>query len=92
MSATEEEIAMIGKKAFVAFAVATALGILGAASATANEQDRSREKDGSVVPCSLDGVNPALHPEIFGNAATALAFGFVQSADRTWHVRPGCRR
>ena len=83
---------MIGKKAFVAFAVATALGILGAASATANEQDRSREKDGSVVPCSLDGVNPALHPEIFGNAATALAFGFVQSADRTWHVRPGCRR
>jgi hypothetical protein len=83
---------MIGKKAFVAFAVATALGVLGAASAAANEQDRAREKGGTVVACSLDGVNPALHPEIFGNAATALTFGFVQSADRTWHVRPGCRR
>ena len=41
---------------------------------------------GSVRPCSLDGVNPVYHPLIFGNAATARAYGFVQSADHTWHV------
>jgi hypothetical protein len=41
---------------------------------------------GSVRPCSLDGVNPAHHPQIFGNAATAREFGFIQSADHTWHV------
>jgi hypothetical protein len=41
---------------------------------------------GSVRPCSLDGVNPVHHPQIFGNAAAARAYGFVQSPDRTWHV------
>jgi hypothetical protein len=92
-SATEEEIAMIGKKAFVAFAVATALGILGAVSAAASDcADRGKDKGGSVMPCSLDGVNPAHNPEIFGNAATAATYGFVQSANHTWSVRPGCRR
>lgn len=81
------------KTAFVALAVTAAVGILGAASAAANEHnDRGRERGGSVVPCSLDGVNPVHHPEIFGNAATAQAYGFVQSADRTWHVRADCRR
>jgi hypothetical protein len=85
---------MVGKKALIGFAVATALGVLGAASAAASERNdnRGRERGGSVVPCSLDGVNPAHHPEIFGNAATALSFGFVQSANHTWSVRPGCRR
>jgi len=39
------------------------------------------------VPGSLDGVNPAYHPDIFGNAATAYAYGFVQSPNGTWHVR-----
>ena len=84
---------MSGKRAFVAIAVTAAVGILGAASAAANEHnDRSRERGGSVVPCSLDGVNPAHHPEVFGNAATAQSFGFYQTADHTWHVRPDCRR
>jgi hypothetical protein len=49
---------MSGRKAFVALVVTTAaLGILGAASAAANDRsdERSRER-GSVVPCSLDGV------------------------------------
>jgi hypothetical protein len=41
---------------------------------------------GNVRPCSLDGVNPVYHGQIFGNAATAREFGFVQSADHTWHV------
>ena len=41
---------------------------------------------GSVRPCSLDGVNPVHHPQIFGNAAAARSYGFVQSADHTWYV------
>jgi hypothetical protein len=81
------------KRAFVAFGVVTALGMFGAASAVANERDDNRgERGGAVVRCSLDGVNPAHHPEVFGNAATAASYGFVQARDGTWHVRPDCRR
>ena len=42
---------------------------------------------GFVKSCSLDGVNPVHHPEIFGNPAAAREFGFVQSRDGTWHVQ-----
>jgi hypothetical protein len=82
---------MSGKMAFVALAVTTALGILGAASAAASDRsDRGRER-GYVVPCSLDGVNPVYHPRIFGNPAFAMAYyGFVQGRDHTWHVIPNC--
>jgi hypothetical protein len=84
---------MSGKKAFVALAAVTALGLLGAASAVANDRSDNRgERGGSVMRCSLDGVNPAQHPEVFGNAATAASFGFVQARDGSWHVRPDCRR
>jgi hypothetical protein len=85
---------MIGNKAFVALAVTTALGILGTASAVAKDDnsDRRGERGGSVRPCSLDGVNPVHHPDIFGNAAAAYAFGFVRSRDGTWQVGPNCRR
>jgi hypothetical protein len=41
---------------------------------------------GGVRPCSLAGVNPVYHPQIFGNAAAAREFGFVQGPDHTWHV------
>jgi hypothetical protein len=84
---------MCGKKAFVALAVTTALGILSAAPAAANDNssDRGRER-GYVVPCSLSGVNPVYHPEIFGNAAVAREYGFIQSRDGTWQVGPNCRR
>jgi hypothetical protein len=44
------------------------------------------------MPCSLDGVNPVHHPEIFGNPAAARSFGFYLGPDRAWHVVPGCRR
>jgi hypothetical protein len=84
---------MSGMKAFVAFAVTTALGFLGAASAAAGtDRDRGSREPGSVVPCSLVGVNPVYHPEIFGNAATALSFGFVRSRDGTWQVVRNCHR
>jgi hypothetical protein len=81
---------MTGKKAFVAFAVITALGVLGAAPA-ALAKGRANP-GGNVRPCSLDGVNPVYHPQIFGNAGTAYAYGFVRSRDGTWQVRPDCRR
>jgi hypothetical protein len=82
-----------GKKIFVALAAVAALGVLGVVSAAASQRsDRGDERGGFVLPCSLDGVNPALHPDIFGNAATALSFGFVQGPDRIWRVRPNCRR
>jgi hypothetical protein len=84
---------MIGNKAFVALAITTALGILGTTSAAAgSDRDRGNRKRGSVVPCSLVGVNPVYHPEIFGNAATAYAYGFVRSRDGAWQVLPNCRR
>jgi hypothetical protein len=64
-------------------ALAAAL-ILGTASAALAKGRGS--PGGSVVRCSLEGVNPGYHPGIFGNAATAKAYGFVQSPDHTWHV------
>ena len=83
---------MSGKLAFVALAVT---GVLGAAAAVAkNDEDGDRRGNlgGSVRPCSLDGVNPVHHPEVFSNVATALSFGFVKSRDGTWQVVPNCRR
>jgi hypothetical protein len=77
------------KKAFVVLVIAAAFG--NAAVVAKDLGDRPHE-GGAVVPCSLDGINPAHHLEIFGNPATAASYGFVRSADGTWHVRPGCRR
>jgi hypothetical protein len=81
---------MIGNKAFVALAVTTALGILGAASVALAKS--SRHSSGNVMPCSLDGVNPVYHPQIFGNPAVAASYGFIRSPDGTWHLRPNCHR
>jgi hypothetical protein len=58
-------------------------GILG------NPQDR---EPGYVQPCSLAGVNPAFHPEIFGNPAVARHYGFIRAKDGTWQVMSNCRR
>jgi hypothetical protein len=77
------------KKPFVVFVIAVAFG---STAVVAKDLGDRPHEGGAVVPCSLDGVNPAHHPEVFGNPATAAAFGFVRSADGTWHVRPGCRR
>ena len=81
-------------KAFVALAVAASFSVLALVSAMAaseNRGDRGGRETG-VLPCSLAGVNPAYHPEIFGNAAAAASYGFVRSADGSWHGRPDCRR
>jgi hypothetical protein len=83
---------MSAKKALLALAVTTAMVALGAASAAASDHERSdRERGGSVRPCSLAGVNPGHHPEIFANAAAAESFGFVLGPDRVWRVRANCR-
>jgi len=83
---------MSAKKAFVALAVTTALGILGAASAAAGS-DRDYGRDSCVLPCNLDGVNPVYHPRIFGNPAFAKSYyGFVQGRDHTWHVIANCMK
>jgi hypothetical protein len=85
---------MAGNKVFVVIAITTALGILGtfpAAAATDRDRGGNRDRD-NVLPCSLVGVNPAYHPDIFGNPAAAAAYGFVRARDGTWQVRPGCRR
>jgi hypothetical protein len=50
------------------------------------------EKGEVVVRCSLNGINPTRHPQIFGNPAVARSYGFVRSRDGTWHVQPNCRR
>ena len=74
------------------FAVLTAaLGLLAATAALASHDITDRRyKGGYVKPCSLDGVNPAFHPYIFGNPAVARSYGFYLGRDYVWHVIPGC--
>jgi hypothetical protein len=51
----------------IALAAALVLGTAPAALAKGHTNP-----GGSVRPCSLDGVNPVHHPQIFSNAATAI--------------------
>jgi hypothetical protein len=81
---------MVGKT-FITLSLAAALGVLGAASAVASDHGRRDDRGGYVVPGSLVGVNPAYHPDIFGNPAVAREYGFVQSRDGVWHVRSDWR-
>jgi hypothetical protein len=92
LTQTAEETAMIGKN-FVVLAGVTVFGVSIATSAAGKEDvgDR-RDRTGFVVPCSLDGVNPVYHPEVFSNPAVAAQYGFIRSRDGTWHVVPNCRR
>jgi hypothetical protein len=72
----------------IKFVLAAAL-VLGAGSLAqaSNDNDGGNNTGGYVVPGSLDGVNPAYHPGIFGNPAVARSYGFEKSRDGTWHVR-----
>jgi hypothetical protein len=85
---------MSGQKHFIAFAIAVSLGALGPASTAWAQMGYNYEYEGGYVkPCSLEGVNPVHHPEIFGNPAAAGEYGFAQSRDGTWHTQncPGSR-
>jgi hypothetical protein len=90
-SANEQETIMFGNKSFRTLLLAAALAVVGVASAVAADRDGGRER-GFVMPGSLNGVNPAYHPDIFGNPAVAREYGFVQSPDGVWHVRGDWRR
>jgi hypothetical protein len=68
-----------------------ALLMFGTASA-ALAGDQTDERGGYVMPGSLDGVNPAYHPGIFGNPSVARSYGFVKSRNGTWHVQSGWHR
>jgi multidrug efflux pump subunit AcrB len=74
--------AMRARKAFAALAIcivismvlSTVLGALAITPAAASSFfSDGRHKGGFVVPCSLVGVNPVYHPDIFGNPAFAEA-------------------
>jgi hypothetical protein len=81
---------MTAKGAAAALAVFLALLVTTSAAWSSWGFDRPR-KGGFVVPCSLDGVNPAYHPDIFGNPAFARAYyGFIRGHDGGWYVEPGC--
>ncbi len=81
-----ERVALIILGAITALAVSIT-------SCFAGKDDASdrMDKGGAIVPCSLAGVNPAYHPEIFGNPAVARSYGFVRSPDGTWQVVANCR-
>ena len=84
---------MSRNKGLFVTATTLALGILGTVPAAASDHNGSQERPRSyVVPCSLVGVNPAYHPDIFGTPAVAKAYGFVQGLDRVWRVESNCRR
>jgi hypothetical protein len=74
----------------IKIALAAAL-VIGTASAALANDSGENNMGGSVMPGSLDGVNPAYHPGIFGNPAVARSYGFVKSRDGTWHVNPNWR-
>lgn len=81
---------MSNKRTLIALSAALALGILGAATAAQAGTDNGSNSGGYVVPGSLDGVNPAYHPGIFGNPAKAKAYGFVPSVEHgqtVWHTQ-----
>ena len=79
-----------GKKSFIVLAVTAAIPVVGSPSASWAFFGSGRDRGGFVTPCSLVGVNPVYHPEIFGNRATAAAYGFVQSREGSWQVSRNC--
>ena len=80
---------MSGKTTIVVLPVAIALGLVGAASmASAQNEGQST---GNVRPCSLDGINTANHPGIFGDPVVAREqYGFVRGSNGQWQVIPNC--
>jgi bacillopeptidase F (M6 metalloprotease family) len=76
------------KKAFIAIATTAVLLDASSAARAAMQEGERSEYGGSVVPCSLSGVNPAVHPEIFANPGVAAReYGFALSRDGVWHVQ-----
>jgi|HubBroStandDraft_4_1064222.scaffolds.fasta_scaffold904327_1 hypothetical protein len=81
-------------KSKIVVSVAITLGVLGTASAAlaGGNNDDGAHEGGFVIRCSLDGVNPVYHPDIFGNPAVAREYGFVKSRNGGWQVEKICAR
>jgi hypothetical protein len=79
------------KAIVIVLAMVTACAFLGPASAGGEHRDDRGHDRSYVLPCSLDGVNPVYHPEIFASPTVARSYGFVRTANG-WRVMPGCRR
>jgi hypothetical protein len=82
---------MTGTKAYALLAAVAAGAVFGTVSTTWAQYGGGSNTRGSVTACSLSGVNPADHPDVFSNPTVAATYGFVQSKG-SWHVAPGCRR
>jgi hypothetical protein len=81
---------MIGKTVSAVLAVILAV-LVTTSTAWSSRDFLDRHRGGFVKPCSLDGVNPVYHPDIFGNPAFArFYYGFVRAPDGGWQVIPGC--
>ena len=79
------------RSALALLGASTGLGVLSSTSATwvFNDCDVYYPScRGSVIPCSLDGVNPVHH----NPALARQLYGFIRSRDGTWHVEQGCVR
>ena len=61
------------RKTKLAFCVAIALAGPVSGALASNENDAS-DRGGFVVPGSVDGINPAYHPEIFRANAKVIDF------------------
>jgi hypothetical protein len=70
---------MIGKKAFVALAVTTALSVLGTASAAWAKN--APHRGGFVIPGSKAGVNPAYHSWYFGSPPNMACWDRFETYD-----------
>jgi hypothetical protein len=67
----------------IALSVAIVLGALGTASMAwaGGQNDADSGAGGFVITGSTVGVNPAYHPDLFGNGAKA--YGFAASMNQT---------
>jgi hypothetical protein len=91
-SAAQEETDMAENNVLIMLAVTAALAVSGAAAIAKDDIDNRGERGGAVTPCSLAGVNPVHHPEVFGNPAVAARdYGFIRSRDGSWRVQDNCQ-
>jgi hypothetical protein len=80
---------MTYKKSLIALSAALAIGLLGAASvAQASSDNQSSDRSGFVMPGSMEGVNPAYHPDLFGSAHTGNAGSAYGNAGSAYGYAP----
>jgi len=74
--------------------IALAAALILGSGVAALAGDQTEERGGYVLPGSMDGVNPAHHPDIFGNGGNA--FGSVAKPtiqqDRSLSRKPAYNR